>query len=92
MGIGCRHQLIGRLGQFISGRALQPQRTGTAGGGVPGVSESGHWKLAVDLLEAPQSTAGVAGPGDVAGAADVNPVIRVLEAATGIRRALAPAG
>ena len=42
-----------RLGQFISDRALQPQRPGAAGGGVPGVLEPDHWNLAVNLLEAP---------------------------------------
>ena len=60
-----------------------------------GLGQGGDWVPAPAYRPARavhQHTAGVAGPGDVAGAADVNPVIRALEAATGIRRALAPAG
>ena len=50
----CEMAMDLRLGQFISDRALQPQRPGAAGGGVPGVLEPDHWNLAVDLLEAPE--------------------------------------
>ena len=48
--------------------------------------------LDVDLPQAPQHIAGVEGPGDAAGAADVNTGVPVLEAAIGFRRDLAPAG
>ena len=81
-----------RLGQFISDCVLQPQRTGAAGGGVPGVLESDHRELPVDLLEAPRHTAGVEGSGDAAGVSELNTVVPVLEAVTGVRRALAPPG
>ena len=39
-----------------------------------------------------RNTAGVAGPGDAAGVSELNTVVPALEAATGLRRALAPAG
>ena len=54
--------------------------------------EPDHWNLAVNLLEVPRHTAGVAGPGDAAGVSELNTVVPALEAATGLRRALAPAG
>ena len=69
-----------RLGQFTRNTAQRPQRTGSAGVCVPGV-------LDVDLLQVPRYSAGL---GDAAGAADVDTVVPVLEAATGPRRALAP--
>ena len=49
----------------------------------------GYSELDVDLPRERRSS-GVKGPGDAAGAADVNTVVPVLEAATGPRRALAP--
>ena len=39
---------------------------------APGVLDMGRSQLAGDLLQAPQHTAGVKGPGDAAGAAGVN--------------------
>ena len=54
--------------------------------------ESDHRELPVDLLEAPRHTAGVEGSGDAAGVSELNTVVLVLEAVTGVRRALAPPG
>ena len=51
--------------------------------------EVGYSELDVDLPREHRSS-GVKGPGDAAGAADVNTVVPVLEGATGPRRALAP--
>ena len=61
-----------RFGQFISGRALQQQRTGAVGGGVPGVLDPDHWKLAVDLPQIPGNPVGVAGSGDAAGVSELH--------------------
>ena len=41
MAVRALNQLIGRVGLFIIDCALQPQRAGAAGGGVPGVSAAG---------------------------------------------------
>ena len=72
--------------------------TGTGGcqrgrrGSPPVWLDVGRSQLAVDLLQAPQHTAGVKGPGDAAGAAGVNMAGPGVEAVIALRRALAPAG
>ena len=68
--------------------------TGTAAAGVeaPGVLDMGRSQLAGDLLQAPQHTAGVKGPGDAAGAAGVNMAGPGVEAVIALRSALALAG